>query len=229
VPYSAFDSVPSAFDVDGLEMRSHKGRSVVQVNVEGKAHYLKRYWLAGSQIFQRHVARGHHELRMIDWLNEQGFAGPRVVRRGDSRWLGICIKLFFLMEEVNDELPLETAWRKNPKGVAQLLQELACFTANLHEAGFVHTDFSERHILVGGAEGNRTFRLIDVERATVGKSNSQRMANDLSTLVASIADHRLQSLVRKDFVDMYISRRSSLGIGDEFRRLFNHATPTKSF
>ncbi len=227
--YSAFDSVSAAFAVDGLEMRSHKGRSVEQVIVEGGVHYLKRYWLAGSQIFQRHVARGYHELRMIDWLNQQGFTGPKVVRRGDSRCLGIGLKLFFLMEEVKEELSLETVWRKNPDGANKLLQELASFTAKLHEAGFVHIDYSERHILVGGGEGRRTFRLIDVERASIGKSTPQLLANDLATLVESIADHRLQSLVRGDFIDMYIAERSTLTSGDEFRRLFSQATPTKSF
>ncbi len=229
VSYSAFDSVPSAFAVAGLEMRSHKGRSVVQVNLEGRVHYLKRYWLAGSQIFQRHVARGHHELRMIDWLNQHGFAGPSVVRRGASRCLGVYTKLYFLMEEIKDELPLESAWRKNPPGATQLLQELASFSAKLHESGFVHTDFSERHILVGGPAGNRTFRLIDVERANIGKASPRRIANDLATLVASIADHRLQSLVREDFLDIYIAQRSTLESGDEFRRLFKQARPTKSF
>ncbi len=229
VTYHDFSDVSKAFAVSGLEMRSHKGRSVFQVDMEGKVHYLKRYWLVGSQLFQRHVARGLHELRMIDWLNHQGFAGPKVVCRGEGRCMGIFTKLFFLMEQVEDELPLEATWRNNPEGAAQLLNELAAFTARLHEASFIHTDFSERHILVGGPVGKRTFRLIDVERATIGQGHPQRWANDLATLVASVVDHRLQSLLREEFVDLYIAQRSTLSSGDDFRRLFKQATPTKNF
>ena len=72
-------TVDDVFAVSGETMREHTGRSVVKLNVDGKTHFLKRFWLEPSQLFKGHVRRGFHELRIIDWLNTHGFAGPKVV------------------------------------------------------------------------------------------------------------------------------------------------------
>ena len=53
-----FDRIDTAFSVEGLDMRTHKGRSVVRVAIDGKTHYLKRFWFLPAQLFKRHVARG---------------------------------------------------------------------------------------------------------------------------------------------------------------------------
>ena len=225
----AFRNIRDVFAITGDDMRVHKGRSVVMVTVDGKTHYLKRFWLSPSQLFKRHVARGFHEMGMIDWLNGKGFAGPRIVRRG---WAGIGplrLRLFFLMEEMPDEMPLEACWRRYPLERDGLMADLASFAARLHDAGFVHTDFSERHILVGRGDHGWTFRLIDVERADVGRATDARVANDLATLAASVMDEALRECVNGAFLDAYIARRASLGGGAGFRALLAKATPTKSF
>lgn len=224
-----FDKIDGAFAVRGDEMRVHKGRSVVAVEVDGIPHYLKRYWLDWTQVFKRHVARGMHELRMIDWLNESGFAGPVIVRRGESRLGPIVTRLFFLMREVENEKPLEMTWRKPGVDHEALLKQLAAFAARLHDAGFTHTDFSERHILVGQSAGEFTFRLIDLERALVApQTDHRRAAADLATLVASIADDELRQRVRDDVLADYIQQRRWNGDVD-FRALFMAAEPTKVF
>ena len=258
----AFDTVAAAFGVDGLDMRTHKGRSVVLVNVAGKTHYLKRFWLCPTQILKRHVARGLHEMRMIDWLNGHrlenrchtrlenrrhtrlenrcptGFAGPRIVRRGSDSLLGLSRRVFFLMEEIPDELPLEASWRRCGAQGDELLRSLAARAARLHDAGFCHTDFSERHILVGRASSRSnvgcqpdgwTFRLIDVERGHVGRANPTRAAADLATLAASVSDDRLRKQITTVFLDDYIAKRRTLPPNLDFRALFARATPTRSF
>ncbi len=210
-------------------MRIHQGRSVVKLCVGGKPHYLKRYWLSPSQLLQRHVSRGRHELRMIDWLNDNGFAGPRVVARGALHRLSITTRLFFLMEEVDDEMPLEQRWWKQPEAGDGLLASLASFAARLHDAGFIHTDFSERHILVGVRDGAWTFRLIDVERARVGAPNDRLAAADLKTLAASIDDQKLRERIGGDFLDDYSAKRRTLARGVDLRALFAEASATRSF
>ncbi len=228
ISFDLFDSVAKAFSVSGQEMRTHAGRSVEQVLVDHRVHYLKRYWLSLSQLFKRHVARGLHELRMIDWLNTSGFSGPKVVRRGAS---GMLFKkqLFFLMEEVPNELALEAYWRNDPECVNGLSDDLANFAARLHDAGFVHMDFSERHILVGDEAGARSFRLIDVERAQIGVTDERRRAADLATLKASIADDRLRDRIDSGFVDRYTMKRKTLATGVDMQSLVAQAKPTKSF
>ncbi len=224
-----FKSVEKAFAVEGAAMRLHKGRSVVKICVEGHPHYLKRYWLDPSQIFQRHVTRGHHELRMIDWLNNNGFAGPRIVARGASRRLAINTRLFFLMEEAADEMPLEQIWWKMPEHGDSLLTSLACFAARIHDAGFIHTDFSERHIMVGRRGEEWTFRLIDVERARVDSARDRLAAADLKTLAASIDDQKLRNRIGTDFLADYAAKRKTLQARIDMHSLFAAASATRSF
>lgn len=226
-------TVEDAFALTGEEMRVHKGRSVVAVTLDGKRHYLKRFWFVPSQAFKRYVARGLHELRMIDWLNRNGFAGPKVVRRGHSGVGPFRTRLYFLMEEVPDELPFEAAWRRDRGGRSGLIRQLAALAAGLHDAGFVHTDFSERHILVGRSEDHGdegyAFRLIDVERADVGRVRDGLAANDLATLAASIMDERLREQISRILLDEYILRRRTLAAHVDMRALFAGATPAGSF
>ncbi|MFQ5462692.1 MAG: lipopolysaccharide kinase InaA family protein [Phycisphaerae bacterium] len=229
-----FADVDRVFAMQGDDMRVHKGRSVVALSIDGGTYYLKRFWWTPSQALKRFVARGFHEMRMIDWLNDQGFAGPDIVRRGQGGVFPIITKVFFLMREVPGELALEAKWRDREVDRTRLIRDLAGFAARLHDAGFVHTDFSERHILVGGPhEGDRqadfTFRLIDVERASLANRSVGRAAADIATLVASVADDELQEAVWQAFLEVYVAQRSSLPRGVDFRRLVAKAKPTKSF
>ena len=224
-----FDSIDGVFALRGEDMRTHKGRGVIRVQVDGRNCYLKRYWLAASQVFQRHVTRGFHELRMIDWLNDNGFAGPNVVARGSSGVFSLATRLFFLMEEVPDEMPLEQTWWKMPESCESLMDALATFAAKLHDAGFVHTDFSERHIFVGRPAGGWHFRLIDVERARVGQRDDRLAAADLKTLAASIADQKLRERIGQSFLDDYIARRRTLSPSSNMRTVFANASPTRRF
>jgi len=226
---SSFGSVGDVFAVVGETMRAHKGRSVVQVDLDGVTHFLKRFWLTPSQLFKGHVRRGFHELRMIDWLYANGFEGPRVVKRGWSGKPPFCMRMYFLMEEVAGELPLEAAWSKFVDDRESLLNALARFAARLHDAGFVHTDFSERHILVGKLADRWTFRLIDVERACVGRATNQRVADDLATLAASVMNGDLRSVLRSTFLDTYAARRVSWPDDYPVRALVAKGRPTKSF
>lgn len=228
----AFETVRDVFAISGDEMRTHKGRSVVAVQIDGRTHYLKRFWFVPSQMFKRYVARGFHEMRMIDWLNDSGFAGPKIVRRGHAGVYPFITRLFFLMEEPPGELALEAAWRKSPDDADALLSSFASFAAKLHDAGFIHTDFSERHILVGRNASQWTFRLIDLERAAVGRVNDKRAAADIATLATSIADEELRRRIRTDFLDEYVAKRFAPGGVSpdvDFRSLFADAKPTKSF
>jgi tRNA A-37 threonylcarbamoyl transferase component Bud32 len=229
VSWDAFQVMDGVFAIGGEELRSHKGRSVVAVSINGHRFFLKRFWFVPSRPYKRNVARGLHELRMIDWLNSHGFAGPKVVRRGLGKAFLLKTRLFFLMEDMPRESALETVCRNYPDKVDSILAALASFTARLHDAGFVHTDFSERHIFVGGEECRWTFRLIDLERASVGRFREGLAAADLATLAASVADPRLREKINSDFLDAYVTRRRTLASGLEFRQLFAVASPTKSF
>ncbi len=224
-----FESVDDAFAVRGRDMRFHVGRSVIGIQVDGRQCYLKRYWLAPSQILKGHVSRGFHELRMIDWLNGHGFSGPRVLACGSSSFLGVSRRLFFLMEEVPGEMPLAQFWWKHPEVGDSLLASLARFSARLHDAGFVHTDYSERHIFVGRRGDDWTFRLIDVERARVGPVDNRAVAADLKTLAASIADQRLRERIAAGFLDDYVAERTTPCERTDMRSLFARASATRSF
>lgn len=226
---AGFASIRDVFALQGDDMRTHRGRSVVALTIDGRRHFLKRFWLDPAKPFARSVSRGLHELRMIDWLNDNGFAGPKIVRRGSSSLGPLRTRVFFLMEEVADEAPLETTWRKLSDKRTTLIDELATFAARLHDARFVHTDFSERHIFVGRSEGAWSFRLIDVERAIVGRMRESRAAADLATLTASVVDRELAEAVRTKFVDRYMAARTTLEDGVDFRALLSRARPTKSF
>lgn len=222
-------SITDVFDLRGFDLRTHKGRSVTKIAVDGKPCYLKRYWLAPSQLFKRHVARGCHELRMIDWLNDNGFAAPRVVARGQSTCMSLTTKMYFLMEEVPGEVPLEQAWWDHPDDSDELLEAAASFAAQLHDRGFVHTDFSERHILVGRDHDTWTFRLIDLERARNDNRDERLAAADLKTLVASVAAEELRRGIQGRFLDTYIAQRRSLPAEVDMRSLFAQARATKVF
>ncbi|MFQ5590335.1 MAG: lipopolysaccharide kinase InaA family protein [Phycisphaerae bacterium] len=220
------------FAIAGEPLRVHSGRSVTAITLNGKTHYLKRYWFLPSRPLKRNVARGLHELRMIDWLNENGFAGPNVVWRGCSGAGPFTSRLCFLMEEAAGELPLEASWRRNRDDENGLIRRLASFAASLHDAGFVHTDFLERHIMVGRTAGDGgeawTFRLIDLERSRTGCTSDRLMAEDLATLAASIMDGRLRHRITTDFLEEYMAQRRTLSSRADMRELFAGATPTGS-
>jgi tRNA A-37 threonylcarbamoyl transferase component Bud32 len=226
---SDFDSVDHAFKAVGTIMRAHTGRSVTRVEVDGRPHYLKRYWWSPSQAFLGHVRRGRHELAMIDWLNESGFAGPRVVSRGLQTRMGVMWRFFFLMDEVPGETTLEDAWWRSPDTCMEMAERLVVFAARLHDAGFVHTDFSERHIFVANQNGEWRFRLIDVERARANVRDERLFAADLRTLHASIADQRFREWVAGPFLDRYVAHRTTLERGTDMRLLFDRAQPTRNF
>lgn len=226
---SAFDAIDAVFAIEGDDMRTHRGRSVVAVSVDSERHFLKRFWFDPVQPFKRNVARGFHELHMIDWLNSSGFHGPSVVRRGRGGPGPFSTRMFFLMREIPGEKTLETAWRLDQDNAETLLNAVATFAATLHDAGFCHTDFSERHIFVGGTPESYTFRLIDVERATVASVGERQCASDLATFAASVMDQRLRDAIRTSVVDRYIKARKTLTTSVDFRSLFEQAKPTKSF
>ncbi len=223
------DQIEDVFAAVGESMRTHKGRSVVRLQVDGKTHFLKRFWLATSQLFKGHVRRGFHELRIIDWLNTNGFAGPEVIRRGWSGVRPLRTRMYFLMAEIPDELPLEAAWATHRDHRDALLHSLAGFSARLHDAGFLHTDYSERHILVGRADDAWTFRLIDVERANVGRATDAKVADDLATLSASVMNERLRKELRTIFLDDYAAQRESWPREYPIRALVEKGEPTKVF
>ena len=228
-PIEAFGSTDDVFGIAGTPVRTHSGRSVVKFCRNARTYYLKRYWFAPSQLFKRHVARGFHELQVIDWLNDNGFAGPRIVARGQSRFLSVSTRLYFVMEEAPDEVPLEQAWWRFSQKGDSLLDTLSSFAARLHDAGFIHTDFSERHILVGRVQAGWTFRLIDLERARVAVRDDRLAAADLKTLAASVADENLRRRIEADFLYDYIGKRETISRGTDMQALFAEASPTRSF
>ena len=164
---------------------------------------------------------------MIDWMNANGFTGPVVAARGSSGMLGMRTRLYFLMAEVPAELPLERYWRRNKDQAETLLGGLAHYAAALHEAGFHHTDFSERHILVGAKDAQYSYRLIDLERASVTEPNPAKAAADLKTLAASVADDTLRDYLSGDFLTAYLAARKNAP--HNFRTLFDNAKATKTF
>lgn len=232
----SFSDLDRVFAIEGDAIRLHRGRGVVRIAVDGRDHFLKRYWFRPSRPLKRHVALGFHELRMIDWLSENGFTGPRVVARGHSSLLFMRPRMFFLMEQVSGELSLEATWSKNGLDRDSLVSDLAGFAARLHDAGFIHIDFSERHIFVGrradGVRGDadqRSFRLIDLERATVGRRTEPRAAADLKTLASSVKDPALRRRLETDLIDDYVVRRRTLSPSVDFRTLIGRAQPTRTF
>lgn len=226
---SDFGDLDRVFAIKGEAMMVHAGRSVVRVDVEGRPHFLKRYWLTPLQVFRRFCAQGLHELAMIDWLNSRGFLGPEVVARGVGRRLGLRTRVFFLMRQAEGELPLERFARRNGDRVEVLIQALAGHTARLHDKGFYHTDYSERHIHVVALGEGFQFRQIDLERARVGRRDDGQAAADIKTLQCSIANERLADMIEGPFVEHYLSQRTTAPSAGEFRALLRRARPTKTF
>lgn len=224
-----FSDIDRVFAIEGDAVRLHRGRGVVRVVVDGTKHFLKRYWFRPSRPFKRHVALGFHELSMIDWLPENGFAGPRVVARGHAGVLGFRSRMFFLMEHLYGEAPFEATWLANASDRDRLVSQLAGFAARLHDAGFIHTDFSERHISIDLGMDHPTFRLIDLERASVGRRTEPRAAADLKTLAASVQDTQLRRILETDLVDEYVAHRKTLSASVDFRALLGRAQATRTF
>lgn len=210
-------------------MQTHQGRSVTRLTVDGETHFLKRFWLTSAQVFRRFVAQGRHELAMIDWLNANDFTGPNVVARGAQKRLGVWRRMMFLMREGTEEMPLERYCRKHPDRRNDVIASLAGYTARLHDAGFYHRDYSERHLFVRRDNGAFSFRQIDLERATVGARRETRAAADVKTLACSIADPELAAAIEGPFLDTYLVERGTLDSGETFRELLAKAVPTKSF
>jgi heptose I phosphotransferase len=179
----------------GTRICHKRGRSVVRLELEGRAFYLKRnrlhpteFWKAlGRLRWPRLGAR-------CEWDNILAvqFSGiPTVtpVAVGERRWGGVETASFTITEELYDAEPLDVVWRRDfacprsPKQVRAkivLLHRLARLARRFHAAGMNHQDFYINHFFLG--KGGLLY-LLDLQRvACRTKVPCRAVVKDLAQL-----------------------------------------------
>ncbi|MCA9772558.1 MAG: hypothetical protein KC466_09115 [Myxococcales bacterium] len=216
------------FALEGEPMRVHRnGRGVWRLDLSDGTYYLKRFWFRFRYPMKSRLSRGNHELRMIDWLNANGFAGPEVAARREERRWGWGTRLFFLMREVSGEVPVSQAWLDRKDERPALLAACAAYVARLHQRGFHHHDLMTKHLFAASGPKGWSFRNIDVERATVGAPNPKKAARDLLTLACSVHFEPLRTELLTRFVDDYLAARPELDAAG-FRALHERLSPNNN-
>ncbi|MCL6271618.1 heptose kinase [Sansalvadorimonas sp. 2012CJ34-2] len=215
-----FSSIEKVFELSDTEDRvtSDSESTVFRQNIDGSIFYVKRFhstrgirsWLGKSRL------RGEwHNLKLFSQL---GISTAQLVAFGEERCLLRAGKGALITASLPDSVDLaelasrEDARLKDPKWVATVSNQIACFTKKLHNYNFAHNDLKWRNILVTNDSLSPQVFFIDCPTGQrwFGPFLSYRIIKDLACL-DKLGKKYLSNTQRLKFYKQYkgIDRLSS--------------------
>lgn len=170
--------VAAHFDASDVEL--HRGRNVIRVcRAQGIELNVKRYgrphWFNRIVYSTLRRPKGERAFRNALRLIEAGFDSPEPVAYVERRSGGIIAESYFVSLQSPYPNRLYELGDADPAQHRQLLCELARYTARLHDAGFMHLDYSPGNILYAeGPDGKPRFTLVDTNRMAFGLVDLRR-------------------------------------------------------
>lgn len=158
----------------------HSGRNTIKVCREGGiALNVKRYgrphWFNRIVYSFVRKPKGERAYRNGGRLLAAGFDSPEPVAYVEMRRGGIISDSYFVSLQCDYSHRLYELGDADAGSRRPLLRALARYTAALHEAGFMHLDYSPGNILYEtDADGNTHFALVDTNRMAFGLVDLRR-------------------------------------------------------
>ena len=180
---------------DGTRICHKRGRSVVRLELDGRAFYLKRNrlhptetWKALSRLRWPQLG-ARHEWDNILAVQAAGIPTVTPVAVGERSRFGVETVSFTVTEELYGAEPLNVVWRRDfavPRSRGQireknqLVKSVATLARRFHAGGMNHQDFYLNHFFLG-ADG--TLYLLDLQRVQRRSRTARRyIIKDLAQL-----------------------------------------------
>lgn len=161
---------------DGERVSVQRGRTVTYFRLADRGFYLKRNYFNGKELIKCLLRlRWPPRNALGEWENiravrEAGILTVNPIAAGETKFLGIELASFIVIEELYGARPLEKVIMEEPAAILKstrrpwkrlLIREVAGLARRMHAAGLCHQDFYLGHLFLDGAGA---LYLIDLQR-----------------------------------------------------------------
>jgi len=163
VPSIFLENLPEYFETHGAVI--HQARNLIKVfEHEGQALNVKKYCIPPIVNRILYSLGWRTPKAKTTFLNAQeilkrGFLTPKPFGYLIERNAGLINYSYFISEQVTDFKPIGHHCHNK-----ELIKALACYTADLHQKGLLHKDYTPGNILYRVQNGVYSFMLVDINR-----------------------------------------------------------------
>ena len=171
------ETLPQCFETEGKTI--YVGRNVVKVmEVEGYKLNVKRFLI--PSFFDRIIRSYFRKTKCwqaftyAQLLLDKGFETPQPIAYVEERKNGLIVYSYFV--SIQSEYP-RTFYEFGDCAIEEcedVVKAFAQYTARLHDAGFLHLDYSPGNILFDFIDGSYRFSLVDLNRLKFGHVTMKR-------------------------------------------------------
>lgn len=195
----------------GHLLKKNKFRSIIKIEMDGKAFYLKRHFWPWKEQIKSLIPGLSREDAANEWknmllLNDLGFHSMTPVAFGEKKKYGLPRASITLTESITAAEKLETYIPGHflpPLGLKKvfqkraLIQKVASVAKKLHDSGLNHQDFYLGHLFI--RPGDNEIFIVDLQRMhRREKIRLRDMIKDLAQLLYS--SQQTGVLTRADFM-----------------------------
>lgn len=173
-------SLPTRFDNEGEMIYDGRRNKIKVFEVDGLKVNVKSY---GVPIFINRIAytffRKSKAFRAYTYayeLEKRGIDTPAPIAYIEMRQAGLIHRSFFVSLQFEEDGNLREFLDEDPtnEGKEALLEAFAAFTAEVHERGVLHIDYSPGNILYKRMGDKFLFTLIDINRMKFGQVSMEQ-------------------------------------------------------
>ena len=169
--------LPRCFENEGKTI--YVGRNVVKVmDIQGYKLNVKRYLIPSffDRVVRSYLRRTKcwQAFTYAQLLLEKGIETPQPIAYVEERKNGLVAYSYFV--SIHSEYP-RMFYEFGDCAIEDckdVIKAFAHYTARLHEAGFLHHDYSPGNILFDYIDGSYRFSLVDLNRLEFGKVSMKR-------------------------------------------------------
>ena len=166
------ESVPDTFEREGRIIYS--GRNLIKVmEVDGIEINVKRYGipaLANRIVYSFfRTPKGKRAFEYPQMLLQKGVETPAPIAYIEERKCGLINYSYFVSMQSPYQRNFYEFGNADVERCKDLIIAFAQYTANLHQAGIMHRDYSPGNILFDRIDGEYHFMLVDINRMTFGE------------------------------------------------------------
>ncbi|WP_303006733.1 lipopolysaccharide kinase InaA family protein [Bacteroides congonensis] len=188
------ESIPNSFETEGRIIYS--GRNLIKVlEVNGVEINVKRY---GIPAFVNRVVysffripKGRRAFEYPQMLLQKGFETPVPIAYIEQRRCGLIDYSYFVSMQSPYQRNFYEFGNADIEHCKDVVIAFARYTAELHQAGIMHRDYSPGNILFDKINGEYHFMLVDINRMSFGEISVEMGCANFARLWGQKAFFRL--------------------------------------
>lgn len=166
------ESIPGSFEEKGRIIYS--GRNLIKVmEVDGIEINVKRYGIPAfvNRVIYSffRIPKGRRAFEYPQMLLQKGFETPVPIAYIEQRRCGLINHSYFISMQSPYQRNFYEFGNTDVECCKDVVIAFAHYTAELHQAGIMHRDYSPGNILFDKIDGKYHFMLVDINRMTFGK------------------------------------------------------------